>query len=98
MNKVYNLLGLASRARKLSSGDSLIANVRSGDASFVIISNDASDNSKKKIVDKCTFYNVDYVIYGTVDELSKSIGKNNRVAVAILDKGFSKKIKEIIGG
>lgn len=98
MNKVYNLLGLASRARKLSSGDSLLASVRNKKASLVIISKDASDNTIKKISDKCKFYEVDFIMYGTADELSNAIGKLNRVAVGVLDQGFSKKIKENIGG
>lgn len=98
MNKVYNLLGLASRARKLSSGDLLISTIRSRKASIVIIGSDASDNTIKKITDKCKFYDVEYIVYGTTDELSKAIGKINRVAVGVLDSGFSKKIKENIGG
>ena len=29
----------------------------------------------------------------TVEEISKAIGKDNRVAIGILDKGFANKIK-----
>ncbi len=100
MNKdVYSLLGLASRARKVVSGDLLIASIRKKESSFVIIATDASENSFKKISDKCKFYGIQYVVAGTIDEISKAIGKNNRVAIGISDHGFSKKIKEkIIGG
>ena len=98
MNKIYNLIGLAARARKISTGETLIYEIRNKKVSFVLIAKDASENSIKKITDKCSFYQVPYAIYGTIDELSDAIGKNNRVAIGLLDQGFSKKIKELIGG
>lgn len=97
-NSVYNLLGLASRARKIVTGETIIAKLRSRDISLVIVASDASDNTKKKISDKCTYYNVEYIIDGTIDELSNAIGKSNRVAVGIADRGFAKKIREKVGG
>ncbi len=97
-NDIYSLLGLVSRARKLTSGETLIHDIRSRKVHFVIIANDASDNTKKKIIDKCLFYKIDYVIYGSIDDLSISVGKYNRVAVGILDKGFAASIKTKIGG
>lgn len=97
MNNFLNTLGLASRARKIVTGETLINKIRSNGVYFVVIASDASDNSKKKITDKCTSYNVDYVIAGNISELSKAIGKNNRVA-RITDRGFAKNLKEKIGG
>lgn len=96
--KILQLLGLTSRARKNATGETLIQKIRQNEVSLVLIANDASDNSLKKISDKCKYYNVPYIIYGTIEEISKAIGKQNRVAVGILDKGFAKKIKEEIGG
>lgn len=97
-NSFYNMLGLASRARKIVTGETLLTKVRSNDVYLVIIASDASDNSQKKICDKCTFYNIEYIIEGSIDDLSNAIGKSNRVAVGIMDIGFAKKIKEKIGG
>lgn len=96
--EILSLLGLATRARKITTGDILINDIRSKKTSFVIIAKDCSENSKKKITDKCHFYSVDYVIIGTTDELSHAIGKINRVAIGINDKGFANKIKSILGG
>ena len=98
MNNFLNTLGLASRARKIVTGETLINKIRSNGVYFVVIASDASDNSKKKITDKCTSYNVDYFIAGNISELSKAIGKNNRVALGITDRGFAKNLKEKIGG
>lgn len=99
LNKdVLSLLGLASRARKISTGDILLKDIRSHKVNLVIIASDASDNTKKKYKDKCSYYGVDYFIDGCVDDLSQAIGKINRVAIGITDKGFSDKIKSKLGG
>lgn len=98
MNNFFNTLGLASRARKIVTGEILIKKIRANEVYFVIIANDASDNAKKKLTDKCTSYNVEYVITSNISELSKAIGKNNRVAIGIEDAGFAKNLKEKIGG
>ncbi len=98
LNKdVYNLLGLATCSRNLVSGESVLISIKNKSACLVIICEDASENTRKKLIDKCTFYNVDYVIFGSSDKMSKSIGKNNRKAVSITNKNFAKKIKEKIG-
>lgn len=98
MNNFLNTLGLASRARKIVTGETLINKIRSNEVYFVIIAADASDNTKKKLTDKCTSYNVDYTIASNINELSKAVGKNNRVALGIQDAGFAKNLKEKIGG
>lgn len=88
-----SLLGLAMRARKIVTGDVLLKNIRQKKVYFVLIAEDASDNTKKKYVDKCTYYQIDYQIHGQIEDISRAIGKENRVALGILDKGFANKIK-----
>ena len=98
LNKqVASLLGLAMRARKLATGESALKAVQSQQAHFVFIASDASDNTKKYI-DKCTYYHVDYYVAGTSEELSNSVGKINRMAIAVLDAGFAKSMKYKLGG
>lgn len=100
MNKNYlNILGLANAAKKIVSGETLLKNIRNGKVSLVLIAANASDNIKKKLTDKCHYYHIQYYIIDVEsDVLAKAIGKENRVAVGIIDRGFAKKIKEIIGG
>lgn len=98
MSNFFNTLGLASRARKIVTGETLINKIRSNQVYFVIIATDASDNTKKRLTDKCTSYDVDYIITSSINELSKAVGKNNRVALGIQDAGFAKNLKEKIGG
>ena len=99
MNKKYlNLLGLANVAKGIVSGETLIKSIAANETKLVVIANDASANTKKKITDKCHFYHVDYFIVENIETISKAVGKNNRVALGITNQGFAKKIKELIGG
>ena len=52
MNNFLSLLGLASRARKIVTGETLIKKIRTNAIYLVIIASDASDNTKKKFIDK----------------------------------------------
>ncbi len=96
-NQIKGTLGLCARARKLSTGSTLIEDIRKQRVFFVIIATDASDNTKKKISDKCKFYNIEYVEKYQSEEISNAIGKANRMAVGIMDKGFYAKIKKEMG-
>ena len=100
MNKNYlNILGLANAARKIVSGETLFKNIKKKKVCLVLIAANASENTKKKLTDKCHYYDVQYYIIDVEsDVLAKAIGKENRVAVGVVDQGFAKKIKEIIGG
>ena len=48
MNNYLNTLGLAARARKIITGETLITKIRNNEVEFVIIASDASDNTKKR--------------------------------------------------
>ena len=89
-NSIFSLLGLATRSRNLVSGEFMAENsVKAGKAHFVIIAEDASDNTKKKFTNMCEFYHVPIGIYGSREELGHSMGKENRASLAITDKGFA---------
>lgn len=97
-NKVYGILGMACRARKISTGDAIINEIRSKKAKLIVIAEDASDNTKKKITDKCQYYGVDYVFVESSMLLSQAIGKVNRMAISINEEGFAKSIKTCLKG
>jgi|SRR5690554_477049 len=86
-----NLLGLANRSGNIVTGEETIINkIRQDKVKMVIVAVDASEKTKKLYFDKCKFYNITCVEAGTINELSKAIGKINRVAVGICDAGFKK--------
>ncbi len=93
LQKIKTLLSFASRAGKIASGqEQVVKSVRMGKAYLVIMAEDVSDASKKKITDKCKYYEVDLLEIMQRDELSKCIGKTNKTCVAINDKGFAESI------
>ena len=57
--RVLNLIGLATKAGKTVSGEfSTERAVKSGKAYLVIVAEEASDNTKKKFSNMCTYYQV----------------------------------------
>ena len=96
-NKALSLIGLASRARKVSSGEfSVEKAIKSYNAFLVIIAEDASDNTKKKFSDMCSYYETPIIFYSSKDELGHCIGKEYRASLAILDENFAAGIMEKI--
>lgn len=92
-NQWMSLLGLANRARKITSGEELtVKEIRNGKAKLVLLSADASANTAKKITDKCKSYEIPYKIVENRHLLGQAIGKDARVVVAVLDDGFAKKM------
>jgi len=91
MDKFFQLIGLANRAGHCVTGeDNLIKNIRNNKVKLVIVSTDASENTRKLYKDKCKFYNVKCLEIGDIYSLSQALGKSNRVAVGISDIGFTK--------
>ncbi|MFD2638315.1 L7Ae/L30e/S12e/Gadd45 family ribosomal protein [Piscibacillus salipiscarius] len=97
MSQYLNLLGLAQRAGKISLGeDNILNDIRSNQATLVLIASDASSNTRKKLTDKCHSYQIPYRIVGNREEISHALGKYDRVAAAIKDEGFTKKFLQLI--
>lgn len=94
---ILQLLGLAARARKVISGEELVVNeIRHGKAKLVLLASDASANTSKKLKDKCAYYNVELHVLGDRYDLGHATGKEARVALAITDSGFAKKISSLL--
>lgn len=93
MNKIFSMVGLATRAGKTVAGEfSVEKAVKEQKAKLVIVSEEASDNTKKLFTNKCKYYDVPLFIYGSREELGNATGNKNRVSIAVLDSGFSKSI------
>jgi ribosomal protein L7Ae-like RNA K-turn-binding protein len=92
-----NFLGIAARAGKVISGEELVVkSIQKQNAKIVLLSKDASDNTKKKVTDKCHFYKIDLAWVEDRNVLGRAIGKEQRVVVAVNDQGFSKRLKELL--
>jgi len=95
--RAASLLSLASRAGKVASGgDSVEKALQSGECELIIIASEASENTKKKFINKCHYYEVTTILCGTAEELGKAIGRGARMVTAINDVGFAKLLKECL--
>lgn len=91
--KVFNLIGLATKAGKVASGEfSTEKAVKDGTACLVIVSEEASDNTRKMFTNMCTYYQVPIYFFGRKDELGHAMGKEYRASLAVLDSGLGKAI------
>ena len=69
-DKVSSLLGLATKAGKISSGEFMTEKmVKTGKAFLVMVAEDASDNTKKKFRNMCEYYEVPILIPIPDDEI-----------------------------
>ena len=94
MNKFFSLLGLCKRAGKLVAGEVAAEQaVRKKQAYLLILAQDASKNTKKKFTNSAVYYDLAEV--GTKEELGRAIGAEMRSIIAITEKGFAKKLKEL---
>lgn len=97
INKIYSMLGLAMKAGKVVCGtDVCIENVKSKKAFLVVVANDASDNTKEKLKRICEQRKVKFVYFGNKFSLSAAAGKVDKAIYAVLDKGFSEKILQLV--
>ena len=87
------MMSLCQRAGKMTTGEIVKELISKEKAHLVIIAENASDNTKKKIRNSCEYYNIPYVIRFTKEELSSAIGKYNRSVFAVTDKNFAEKLK-----
>ena len=79
----YAMLGIAMRAGALSLGEGGVSKaISSGAALTVLLDAGASDNTKKKFRDSCTFYKVP-LFETEQDRLGYAIGKPGRMSAAI---------------
>lgn len=94
-NKVASLLGLATKAGKVSSGEFMTEKmIKSGKAYLVMIAEDASDNTKKKFQNMCDFYEVPIYFFSEKVSLGHAMGKELRASLAVVDEEFAKAIKK----
>lgn len=65
---------------------------------LILVSEEASERTKRKFQILCEQYQVPVITVGTIEELSKAIGKINKAIIGIKDKNFAEAIKKIYDG
>jgi len=93
INGVYSAIGMANKAGKLVTGtDACLRAVRSGAVDLVILSEEASENTRKKVLNACGTKNTKCRIYGKGGMLGKMTGKTHRIVIGVRDKNLSRLI------
>lgn len=100
MSQSYlNLLGLAVRANKCSLGvDKIVQDIQNKEIKLVLIANDSSPVTQKRLTDKCHSYDIPHYIVDDIATISQAIGQFNRVAIGIKDEGFATSLSSRIQG
>ncbi len=94
-DSVLSLLGIAKKAGKVMAGEFQTEQaVKTGKAGLVIVSEEASQNTKKKFRNMCDFYRVPVFFYGGKEQLGTAIGCEFRASLAVVDEGLSKSIEK----
>lgn len=88
-NKIFGLLGIAAAARFILVGEKAMNSIRNQTAELVLIASDASEKTKKRVLDKCRFYDINSYIIEDSLQISNAIGKENIKFIAITDKGIA---------
>lgn len=110
-SKLLTMAGFAMRAGKLVCGtDKICDEIRrhgwpedgsGGNArpmGVVLLTADASDNTKKRITNACRYYRVELIASPlTSEELAARIGKAAAAACATFDKDFADGMKKAVG-
>ena len=95
--KVISYLGFAKKYGNLVSGvNTCTFAMAKRKAKLIILAEDISENSEKKIMKEIRKYGTDFVRYGTSEELSHAVGTAGRSVFGVCDGNFKEVIlKEI---
>ena len=98
-SRVLGLLGIATKAGAMTFGTEAVKeSIESKKAKLVIVANDASDKTIDNFIFICKNNKLPIIKFGTIDTLSKAIGKPNKAVISIKDRNLSEEIYKIICG
>ena len=97
------MIGIAKKAGRVTLGTDMIcealrANAKGRKIFSVFAASDVSDGTRKKLSDKCAFYETELVVTSlTAAELGASVGKSGAIAaIGITDEGLAAAVKKKI--
>lgn len=95
--KIISLVGFARKSGNIVIGvKQVLSAIRVNKVKLILLASDASDQSKKKVLDKAKYYEIFADASFESAVLSKAIGKENRMCIGITDSGFANSIKSLI--
>lgn len=96
-DRVLGMLGISAKAGKVVCGnDATIEDIERHKVKLVIVAEDASEKTKKNMKYVCEKNKVSILEFGNIDEISRTIGKNNKAIIGIKSKSLSEAIEKLI--
>lgn len=93
-DRFLQMLGLARKAGILVLGEeSCIESIKKNKIKLCIIACDVSNNTKKRMTDKCTNKKIEYLFYGTKESIGSCLGKDVVAVVCIKNEGFAVQLR-----
>lgn len=97
--KVFGLLGLCMKSGGVSFGTQACEDlIQKNKLKLVIVAEDASDRTKRNFKFLCEKNGINFLLFSTIDELSKCIGKKNKAIFGIKNESLANQIYKIING
>lgn len=98
-NRVLGLMGIATKAGKISFGTEAAKEaILKKKAKLVIVAINASDRLKEEFRRLCDKGRIPIATFCTIEQISQAIGKQNKAVICIKDKNLSEEIYKIICG
>ncbi len=96
MDKFYNMLGLAKKAGFTAEGEKrALESIKREDAVLCILAKDASQNTRKRIHDKCKNKSIEVIEYGNMEDIGKYTARDIISVVCIKNEGFAVQLKKL---
>ncbi len=91
--RFYGMISISKKAGAIVTGEARCEEAIRGEKAFlVILSEDASENTRKKFSDMSAYRNIPMVFLPDRDTFGRLIGKKFAVSGAVLDKGLAESI------
>ena len=98
-NKALGLIGIATKAGKVTFGtEAVLEKIERKKTVLVIIAADSSEKAKENMKYACNKNDIQFIEFSSIDELSHTIGKNNKSVICINEKNLGEEIYKIICG
>ncbi|AGM25362.1 L7Ae/L30e/S12e/Gadd45 family ribosomal protein [Spiroplasma chrysopicola] len=94
--KGYNYLGLAMKARKISTGSTLLEHIKKKKVFLVLSVKTMGQTQEKRFSQKCFFYQIPYFNLLNETTLYEKLGINNIKVFGITDINLAKQIIGLI--
>lgn len=97
INKLHSMLGLGKKAGYIVLGETgCVQSIKKEKSKLIILSQDASENTKDKIISLCEKHKIPYEIISEKQELGYAVGKNLSSILSVTDTKFAEVIANII--